>query len=122
MNRREFGTSILAAALGVICLVTPAYATSTLYATGAGTGPNAGLSALYTVDPFTGASSLVWNFPSIHIYAGGLAYDAPTDTLYATGVEDSSTGTSRLFTINQYTGATTINNGTLAATVVNGLL
>jgi DNA-binding beta-propeller fold protein YncE len=50
---------------------------------------------------------LVWNFPSIHIYAGGLAYDPTTDKLYATGAEDSSTGTSRLFTIDRFTGATT---------------
>jgi hypothetical protein len=75
---------------------------------------------------------LLWNFPSIHIYAGGLAYDAPTDTLYATGVEDSSTGTSRLFTINQYTGATTafgglssninISSGGLAINPVTGVM
>ncbi len=78
-----------------------------LWATGTGTGVGAGLSALYTVDPSNGASTLVWNFPGIHIYAGGLAYDATTDTLYATGAEDSSTGTSRLFTIDRFTGATT---------------
>ena len=89
---------------------------SPLYATGVGSGPGAGLSALYTVDPSNGASSLVWNFPSIHIYAGGLAYDASTDTLYATGVEDSSTGTSRLFTINQSTGATTASMQTPGST------
>lgn len=86
-------------------------AMATLYATGVGSGPGAGLSALYTVDPLNGASSLVWNFPSIHIYAGGLAYDAATDNLYATGVEDSSTGTSRLFSINRSTGATTAFGG-----------
>ena len=81
-----------------------------LYATGSAS-PGGGLSALYSVDPLSGASSLVWNFPSIHIYAGGLAYDAVTDTLYATGVEDSSTGTSRLFTINRFTGATMAFSG-----------
>jgi hypothetical protein len=62
---------------------------------------------LYTVDPTNGASSLIWNFPSIHIYAGGLAYDAASDTLFATGVEDSSTGTSRLFAIDRHTGTVT---------------
>ena len=102
---------------------------TTLYATGGGSGS---LSGLYTVDPSTGASSLLWNIPSIHIYAGGLAYDAPTDTLYATGVEDSSTGTSRLFTINQYTGVTTpfgglssninISSGGLAINPVTGVM
>lgn len=103
-----------------------------LYATGVGSGPGAGLSGLYTVDPSNGASSLVWNFPSIHIYAGGLAYDATTDTLYATGAEDSSTGTSRLFTINRYTGAVTafggmsdainITSGGLAIDPVTGVM
>lgn len=103
-----------------------------LYATGVGSGPGAGLSALYTVDPSNGASSLVWNFQGIHIYAGGLAYDNTTDTLYATGVEDSSTGTSRLFTINRYTGATTafgglssninISSGGLAINPVTGVM
>jgi hypothetical protein len=103
-----------------------------LYATGGGSGPGAGLSALYSVDPSNGASSLIWNFPGIHIYAGGLAYDAATDTLYATGAEDSSTGTSRLFTINRYTGATTafaglssninISSGGLAINPVTGVM
>ena len=84
---------------------------TTLYATGGGSGPGAGISALYTVDPSNGASSLLWNFPDTYVYAGGLAYDAPTDTLYATGAENSSPGTSRLYTINQYTGATTAFGG-----------
>lgn len=86
----------------------PSQAMATLYATGTGSGA---LSGLYAVDPLNGASSLVWNFPSIHIYAGGLAYDATSNTLYATGVEDSSPGTSRLFSINRITGATTTIGG-----------
>lgn len=82
-------------------------ADAALYATGGGSGSGAGLSALYTLDPLNGASTLVWNFQGIHIYAGGLAYDATTDNLYATGAEDSSTGSSRLFSINRHTGTTT---------------
>ena len=102
-------TGAVVAVVMSISLSTQAMAT--LYATGVGTGAGAGLSALYTVDPLNGASSLVWNFPGIHIYAGGLAYDAGTDNLYATGVEDSSTGTSRLFSINRATGVTTAFGG-----------
>ena len=104
-------------------------ALATLYATGNGIGS---LSGLYTVDPTSGASSLVWNFPSIHIYAGGLAYDAASDTLFATGVEDSSTGTSRLFAIDRHTGAVTafaglssninISSGGLAINPITGVM
>ena len=93
--------SLWAAAAGT------AQAQSVLYATGNGSGPGAGLSGLYTVNPSNGASTLVWNFPDIAIYAGGLAYDAATNVLYATGNETSSSGISRLFTIDRFTGATT---------------
>jgi PEP-CTERM motif len=116
----------------VMSVLLSSQAMADLYATGVGSGPGAGLSALYTVDPSNGASSLVWNFQGIHIYAGGLAYDNTADTLYATGVEDSSTGTSRLFTINRYTGATTafgglssninISSGGLAINPVTGVM
>ncbi len=109
-----------------------AQAAPVLYATGVGTGPGAGLSALYTVNPDTGASILLWNFSGIHIYAGGLAYDASTDSLYATGVEDSSTGTSRLFSISRFTGAVTtvgavgdninLSSGGLAINPVTGVM
>jgi hypothetical protein len=50
---------------------------------------------------------MAFQFAGIHIYAGGLAYDPTTDTLYATGVLDSDTGTTRLFIINRFTGAWT---------------
>jgi hypothetical protein len=103
-----------------------------LYATGGGSGPNAGLSGLYTVDPLNGASTLVWNFQGIHIYAGGLAYDASTDNMYATGAEDSTSGDSRLFSINRHTGTTTsfgalsssinISSGGLAINPVTGIM
>jgi hypothetical protein len=107
MTRGSRLRAALGAALLWLAALAPAQAQSVLFATGVGSGPGAGLSALYTVDPFTGASTLLWNFPGIHIYAGGLAYDAAGDTLYATGVEDSSTGTSRLFAIDRFTGAVT---------------
>ena len=75
-----------------------------LYATGGG-APE--LSGLWNVNPLNGQSILVFRFPGVHIYAGGLAYDAASDKLYATGAEDSSTGTSRLFSIDRATGAIT---------------
>src|SRR5207249_4356835 len=75
-----------------------AQASAALYATGVGTGPGAQLSALYIIDPQTGMATVAWQLASIHVYAGGLAYDDVTDTLYATGVLDSDTATSRLFT------------------------
>jgi hypothetical protein len=113
----------------VMSVLLSSQAMAALYATGGGIGS---LSALYTVDPSNGASSLVWNFPSIHIYAGGLAYDNTTDTLYATGVEDSSTGTSRLFAIDRHTGTVTafaglssninISSGGLAIDPVTGVM
>lgn len=106
MKLRRLARSI-AAAVVVSAAFGSAQAAPILYASGSGTGPNGGLSAIYEVDPSTGASTLVFGFPTIHIYNGGLAYDASTDTLYATGVEDSSTGTSRLFAIDRATGAFT---------------
>lgn len=85
----------------VLCLVPLAPAGSILYATGGGSPQ---ISALYTIDPVTGAASMACQLASIHVYAGGLAYDATTDNLYATGVLDSDTGTTRLFIINRFTG------------------
>lgn len=87
------------------CMAMPAWAGTKLYATGV--GGVGGLSGLYSIDPSTGVATLEWYLPGIHIYAGGLAYDASTDTLYATGVLDSDTANSRLFTINRFTGAVT---------------
>jgi len=104
MARSTNSMAIAAFALAM-SLSLPARATDGLYATGGGSGPGAGLSGLYLVNPLNGTSNLVWNFQNVHIYAGGLAYDTTTGTLYATGAEDSTTGTSRLFTINRATGA-----------------
>ncbi len=104
-------------------------ASATLYATGGGVGA---LSGIWAVDPANGASSLVWNFPGIHIYAGGLAYDSSSDSFFATGVEDSSTGTSRLFHIDRANGAVTalaglssfinLSSGGLAINPLNGVM
>lgn len=80
-------------------------AADVLYATGGGSP--LGLSGLHAVDPATGANNLLWGFPSVHIYAGGLAYDRASDLLYATGAKDSSTGTSTLFSINRFDGTLT---------------
>lgn len=79
-------------------------AAADLYATGGGIGEPSGL---WTVNPLNGHSILVWNLPGIQLGNGGLAYDAETDTLYATGSEISSSGTSRLFAIDLATGAIT---------------
>jgi len=93
----------LAVACVVLLLVTPAPAALTLYATGVGQGQ---LSALYAINPATGAASLVCQLPNIHVYGGGLAYDAATDTLFATGVDNASVET--VYSINRFTGATTV--------------
>lgn len=93
--------------IGLLSVATSARGADVLYATGVGSGPTPGLSALYSLDPFNGTSTLLWNFPDIHIYAGGLAYDPGADLLYATGVKDSDTGTTRLFGIDRFTGAAT---------------
>jgi hypothetical protein len=41
------------------------------------------------------------------VYEGGLAYDAMSDTLYATGFLSSDPGTTRLFIIDRFTGTVT---------------
>lgn len=74
-----------------------------LYATGG--GGVLGLSGLHAVDPQTGANQLLWGFQNVHLYNGGLAYDAASDRLFATGAWDASTGTSTLFSIDRYSGA-----------------
>ena len=119
----------LAVACVVLCLVMPAHAALTLYATGGGTGH---LSALYAIDPSTGATTAVQQFDGVHLYAGGLAYDAATDTLYATGALDSDTGTTRLFVINRLSGELTpfpgmsptinLTSGGLAIHPVTGIM
>jgi hypothetical protein len=120
---------VLAWVACAISSLTPASAAEVLYATGGGSGA---LSGLYSMDPLTGANTWLWNFPGVHIYNGGLAYDAASDKLYATGVEDSSTGTSRLFSIDRSTGAITafgglssfinLSSGGLAINPVTGVM
>jgi hypothetical protein len=105
------------------------HAAPALYATGGG---NFELSGLWTVDPANGDATLVWNLPGIAIYAGGLAYDPSVDMLYATGTTVADNGTSRLFKINRFTGATTalaglssdinISSGGLAISPVTGIM
>jgi len=82
----------------------PAGAADVLYATGGGALGGA-LSGLHEVDPQTGANHLLWGLENVHLYNGGLAYDAGSDLLYATGAWDASTGTSTLFSIDRFTGA-----------------
>lgn len=117
----------LATLFASVWLCAPAAAE--LFATGGG-APE--LSGLWSVNPLNGQSILVFRFPGIHIYNGGLAYDVASDALYATGAEDSSTGTSRLFRIDRATGIATpfpglnsfinITSGGLAMHPVTGVL
>lgn len=104
----KFLTNTLIAMAMSASLTTQAIAA--LYATGVNTSGIGGNSALYTVDPVTGASSLAWSLAGgVNIYNGGLAYDAAADTLYATGFDNLSVN--KLFTINRFTGATTTIGG-----------
>ena len=96
--------SALAWTVCAISGLVPAYAADVLYATGGGGG-------LYSVNAQMGANSLLWYFPGVDIDAGGLAYDATTDLLYATGVELATPSTSRLFSIDRFTGAITASGG-----------
>ncbi len=117
---------VVTVVLGIF-LATPA--TAALYATGGGVFE---LSGLWMVDPGNGNASNVWNFPGIAIYAGGLAYDPATDMLYATGTTVADSGTSRLFTINRFTGVATplaglgsdinLSSGGLAISPVTGVM
>ena len=126
LSVRSLMRALLAIATGA-SLSMPAMAV--LYATGGGVGA---LSGVHIVDPLNGANSPLWNFPGIHIYAGGLAYDVASDKLFATGVEDASTGTSRLFSIDRTTGAVTafgglssfinLSSGGLAINPVTGVM
>lgn len=119
MNMTTPTSSFRARALGMLCLgllavlltsflPTDVQAADVLYATGVGVVQT---SALYTIDPSTGAATLAHLLPGIQVYAGGLVYDAATDTLYATGALDSDPGTSRLFVIDRFTGTVTYRPG-----------
>jgi hypothetical protein len=87
-------------------LATSAQAAATLYLTANGVGA---VSGLWTVNPATGAATYVGPLrdsgTEIYVYAGGLAYDSFTHTLYATG--DSFGGVSTLYTIDPATAAVT---------------
>ena len=123
----QSGSRLLATLLISFWLCMPAGAD--LYATGGG-APE--LSGLWNVNPLNGQSILVFRFSGVHIYAGGLTYDAVSDKLYATGAEDSSTGTSRLFSIDRTSGAITafpgmsssinLSSGGLAIHPVTGVM
>jgi hypothetical protein len=94
----------------VLCLVTPAQAGWTLYATGKGTGGHD--SALYTIDPNSGlvTSSMQLQPPPsttrVIVNSGGLAYDLANDILFATGQD--ALGHETLFTINRFDGSTKV--------------
>ncbi len=104
---------MLARALVAAVVVSSAFASAEaapiLYATGGG--------GLYTLDPFTGASTRLFDFPGLDLNSGGLAYDAASDSFYATGAAFASSGITSLFNINRSTGAVTVI-GQLPATIV----
>ena len=118
----------LSVACVVLSFAMTVRAALTLYATGGGSGY---LSALYAINPSTGAETAVQQF-DVYLYAGGLAYDATTDTLYAVGATIAESGTSRLFIINRFTGALTpfpgmsptinLTSGGLAIHPVTGIM
>ncbi len=76
-----------------------AHAGTILYATGNNNGPG-----LFTINAATGAVAAVGS-PSYTVDGGGLAYDALTSTLYATGTDETSY--SAFFKFDTTTGAAT---------------
>lgn len=105
MDRSKLTNIILGVTFMAIFIATPAQASPspTLYATGTGVATAGG--GLYTVDPATGAATLVYSFPGAFIHGGGLAYDNSSGTLYATGYDNASLAS--LFSINLSTGVAT---------------
>ena len=108
MHLRKLARAIVAAVV-VSSAFASAKAAPILYATGGG--------GLYTLDPFTGASTRVFDFPGLDLNSGGLAYDAASDSFYATGSAFASSGITSLFNINRSTGAVTVI-GQLPASIV----
>ena len=91
------GSALLFLAL----LAGPTRGGETLYATGGGN-----LSAIYTLDTATGASTHVWDLPNIYAYAGGLVYDRASDSFFLIG-STVSNSESRLFQVGRTTGVIT---------------
>ncbi len=102
----SFAIALVLALILVPLLPCESGAASTLYMLGGGLGS---LSGLWTVDITTGAATYVAPVQDaggdLYLYAGGLAYDTPTHTLYALG--QSYLGVSMLYTVNPTTGFAT---------------
>ena len=79
-----------------------------LYATGLLTTGFIIRSGVFTVDPVTGATSVVSVHVPFGIYYGGLAYDPAHDIMYATGIVGSSFDQSALFVIDVKSHSTTL--------------
>jgi hypothetical protein len=109
---------VIAAAVVVVSFTTPAQASSILYATGVGTGPGAALSALYTIDPTTGVATELFGMPGIHVYGGGLTYDAASDSLFDTGADILSQES--LYRIDRFAGTVTFVGFTGSAVLSQG--
>jgi hypothetical protein len=71
---------------------------------------SSGLSSLYTVDPMTGATTLIGGTGFSHVT--GLDFDPITGTLYGVARDPFGSGTASLITIDPTTGA-----GTLVGTI-----
>lgn len=90
--------------LFALALVAAPACAAVLYAVGGNSGPDGGLTGLYTVDPATaimtrvGSPHTAGSFDNT-IYNGGLAYDPYTDRMYALGCDSSSA--SALFRIDR---------------------
>jgi hypothetical protein len=91
--------NLAGALVAALSLASGGSAASLLYATGGG--------GLFVVDASSGASTKVFDFPGVDLNSGGLAYDAASDSFFATGSEFASSGTTRLFRIDRTSGAVT---------------
>ena len=101
MNRVQQGIATGFLLLGAL-FAAPAQAAPVLYGvTGAGGAP----SSLYTVDPLTGAATLIGATGFSHVT--GIDFDPTTGTLYGV-VSDLFNGTTALITIDPATGAGTV--------------
>lgn len=99
---RRLCAGLVLASSAVTGAVVTAQSAPILYATGVNVGPG-GPGGLYAINPATGNASKLFVLP-FWVHQGGLAYDAATDQLYATGYDQHSVD--GLWRIDRFTGAT----------------
>lgn len=94
---------LLTLAVVLLALVGRAQAKWALYATGKSATGQGFDSALYIVNTTTGVATPIGNLPNnFQVSAGGLAYDAVSDTMFATGSLTGANVVSRLFIIDRF--------------------